>query len=139
MATALITIPEELRPHFDLDRSIAVIEDGEIVGGAHSHLLEMSVPGGVAAVAGVSNVEVQPTHTRRGIMTSMMRHQLDGIHDRGEPLAALFATESAIYGRFGYGVGSVHEQWTIEKGHTAYAPPPRKPRPYRVHRPEGHR
>ena len=113
--------PEELRPHFDLDRSIAVIEDGEIVGGAHSHLLEMSVPGGVAAVAGVSNVEVQPTHTRRGIMTSMMRHQLDGIHDRGEPLAALFATESAIYGRFGYGVGSVHEQWTIEKGHTAYA------------------
>ena len=113
--------PEELRPHFDLDRSIAVIQDGEIVGGSHSHLLEMSVPGGVATVAGVSNVEVQPTHTRRGIMTRMMRYQLDGIHERGEPLAALFATESAIYGRFGYGVGSVHEWWTIDKHHTAYA------------------
>ncbi|MCY3690946.1 MAG: GNAT family N-acetyltransferase [Chloroflexota bacterium] len=113
--------PEELRPHFDLDRSIAVLEDGKIVGGAHSHLLEMSVPGGVATVAGVSNVEVQPTHTRRGVMTRMMRYQLDGIHERGEPLAALFATESAIYGRFGYGVGSVHEWWSIEKSHNAYA------------------
>ena len=113
--------PDELRPHFDLGRSIAVFEDGQIVGGAHSHLLEMSVPGGVATVAGVSNVEVQPTHTRRGIMTQMMRHQIDGIHERGEPLAALFATESAIYGRFGYGVGSMHEQWSIEKAHNAYA------------------
>jgi predicted acetyltransferase len=53
-------------------------------------------------------------------MTSMMRYQLDGIYDRGEPLAALFATESGIYGRFGYGVGSVHEWWAIEKPHNAY-------------------
>ena len=113
--------PEALRPHFDLSRSIAVFEDGQIVGGAHSHLLEMSIPGGTSIVAGVSNVEVQPTHTRRGIMTRMMRHQIDDVHERGEPLAALFATESVIYGRFGYGVGSVHEQWTIERAHNGYA------------------
>ena len=119
--------PEELRPHFDLTRTIAVVDEGQIVGGAHSHLLEMSVPGGVATVAGVSNVEVQPTHTRRGIMTSMMRHQIDGIHERDEPLAALFATESAIYGRFGYGVGSVHESWTIDKRHTTYNRRPDSP------------
>ena len=119
--------PEELRPHFDLSRTIAVVDEGQIVGGAHSHLLEMSVPGGVATVAGVSNVEVQPTHTRRGIMTSMMRHQIDGIHERDEPLAALFATESAIYGRFGYGVGSVHESWTIDKRHTTYNRRPDSP------------
>ena len=113
--------PDELLPHFDLTRSIAVFDNGNIVGGAHSHLLEMSVPGGVATVAGVSNVAVQPTHTRQGIMSRMMRHQLDGIHERGEPLAALFASESAIYGRFGYGVGSQHEFWTLERHHNAYA------------------
>ena len=113
--------PDDLLPHFDLSRSIAVFEGANIVGGAHSHLLEMSVPGGVAAVAGVSNVAVQPTHRRQGIMTRMMRHQLDGIHERGEPLAALFATESLIYGRFGYGVGSIHEFWTLERHHNAYA------------------
>lgn len=72
-------------------------------------------------VAGVSNVEVQPTHTQRGIMTQMIRHQIDGIPERGEPLVAFFATESAVYGRFGYGVGSVHEQWSIDKARNAYA------------------
>ncbi len=113
--------PTELAQRFDLSRSIAVFEDGKIVGGSHSHLLEMSVPGGVATVAGVSNVAVQPTHTRRGIMTNMMRYQLDGIHERGESIAALFATESVIYGRFGYGVGSIHESWSLERHHNAYA------------------
>jgi predicted acetyltransferase len=35
-----------------------------------------------------------------------MRRQLDDLHDRGEPLAALWASESAIYGRFGYGIAA---------------------------------
>ena len=48
--------PEMLRPHFDLARSIAVIEDGQIVGGSHSHLLDMSIPGGTSVVTGVSFV-----------------------------------------------------------------------------------
>ena len=135
--------PAVLRPHFDLARAIAVYDtdgapaDGapaggtrggirggpQIVGGAHSHLLEMSVPGGAAPVAGVANVAVQPTHRRRGVMSMMMRHQLHDCHARGEPLAALFASESGIYGRFGYGIGSFHEQWRIDRQHTAYARP----------------
>ena len=145
--------PAVLRPHFDLARAIAVydsdrngapggspggapgdgsapgsphmVDSPHIVGGAHSHLLEMSLPGGGAApVAGVANVAVQPTHRRRGVMSMMMRHQLHDCHARGEPLAALFASESGIYGRFGYGIGSFHEQWRIDRHHTAYARPP---------------
>ena len=115
--------PEVLRPHFDLDRSIAVFDQGNIVGGAHSHRREMSIPGGSSVVAGVANIAVQPTHTRRGIMTRMMHHQINDIHERGEPLAALFATESIIYGRFGYGIGSFYERWMIDRQHTGYARP----------------
>ena len=113
--------PEVLRPHFDLDRSIAVFDQGDIVGGAHSHKLQMSIPGASAVVAGVANIAVQPTHTRRGVMTRMMHHQINDIHERGEPLAALFATESVIYRRFGYGVGSVHERWKIDRQYNGYA------------------
>jgi predicted acetyltransferase len=115
--------PEELRPHFDLDRSIAVFDQGNIIGGAHSHRLEMSIPGGSAVVAGAANVAVQPTHRRRGVMTRMMHHQIKDIHERGEPLAALFASESIIYGRFGYGIGSLHERWMIERQYNGYARP----------------
>ena len=113
--------PEILRPHFDLERSIAVFDQGNIVGGAHSHKLEMSVPGGSAVVAGVANIAVQPTHTRRGILTRMMDHQLKDIHQRGEALAALFASESVIYGRYGYGMSTFREQWSIERQHNRYA------------------
>ena len=115
--------PEVLRPHFDLDRSIAVFDEGNIVGGAHSHRLEMSIPGASVVIAGVANIAVQPTHRRRGVMTMMMHHQIKDIHERGEPLAALFASESIIYGRFGYGIGSLHERWMIERQYNGYARP----------------
>ena len=115
--------PEVLRPHFDLDRSIAVFDQGQIVGGAHSHRLEMSIPGASSVIAGVANIAVQPTHTRRGMMTRMMHHQISDIHERGEPIAALFARESLIYRRFGYGIGSLHEQWTIDRQYNGYARP----------------
>ena len=115
--------PEVLRPHFDLDRSIAVFDQKDIVGGAHSHRIEMSIPGASTMIAGVANIAVQPTHRRRGVMTRMMHHQIRDIHERGEPLAALFASESVIYGRFGYGIGSLHERWTIDRQHNGYARP----------------
>ena len=119
--------PEVLRPHFDLDRSIAVFDQGNIVGGAHSHRLEMSIPGASAVTAGVANIAVQPTHRRRGMMTMMMRHQIEDIHEREEPLAALFASESIIYGRFGYGIGSFHERWMIDRQYSGYARPYESP------------
>ena len=113
--------PEELRPHFDLSRSIAVFEGSNIIGGCQAHKLEMSIPGGTSVVGGVANVAVQPTHTRQGVMTRMMRRQLSDIHEWGEPLAALFASESGIYGRFGYGVGTQHEFWKIDRPYNTYA------------------
>ena len=115
--------PEVLRPRFDLARSIAVFDKDDIVGGAHSHRVEMSVPGGSVSMAGVANIAVQPTYRRQGIMTRMLRHQINDIHQRGEPLAALFASESIIYRRFGYGIGSLHERWTIDRPYNTYARP----------------
>ena len=32
--------------------------------------------------------------------------QLHDLHERGEPLAALWASEPVIYGRFGYGIAA---------------------------------
>ncbi len=35
-----------------------------------------------------------------------MRHQLRDVHERREPVAALWASEGGIYGRFGYGIAT---------------------------------
>src|SRR5262245_25785463 len=83
------------------DRMLAVLDDGEIVGGAGSHLFELTVPGGPAPCAGVTVVGVLPTHRRRGLLTRMMNAQLDDLRGRGEAIAALWASEETIYGRFG--------------------------------------
>ena len=102
-----------------LDRTPCAFVDGKIVGTSYSLAQEIAVPGGVLPSAAVRFVAVQPTHRRRGIMTRMMRHQIDDIHERAEPIAALWASDSGIYDRFGYGRACFAESWEIERQHTA--------------------
>src|ERR1700712_3141396 len=64
----------------------------------------LTVPGGEAVpAAAVTVVTVHPPYRRRGLLRKMMTHQLEQVAERGEPLAVLWASESLIYGRFGYG------------------------------------
>ena len=82
-----------------------VAYDGEVpVGTTASLPFDLTVPGGELAAGGVTWVGVLPSHRRRGILTQMMKRQLEELHERGEPLAILWASEAAIYGRFGYGI-----------------------------------
>jgi predicted acetyltransferase len=104
-----------------LDRTLAAFDDGEIVGSAHNEVLDMTVPGATLKSALVAYVGTMPTHRRRGILTALMRRQLEDVHEDGVPLAHLQSSESVIYGRFGYGIGAYCEDWSIERHHTAFA------------------
>jgi predicted acetyltransferase len=77
--------------------------EGQVVGTAGAWNWPLSVPGGDLPCAAVTIVTVLPTHRRRGVLRSMMEHVAADARRRGEPLAALWASEGAIYGRFGYG------------------------------------
>ena len=89
------------------DRMHAAFDDGALVGGAGVFPFNLTVPGGDVPCAGVTVVGVLPTHRRRGLLTRMMSAQLADIAARGEPLAALWASEESIYGRYGYGMASL--------------------------------
>ena len=106
-----------------IDRMHAAWEDGAIVGGAGAFPFELSVPGGALQCAGTTVVGVAPTHRRRGVLRSMMRAHLDDAHERGEPLAALWASEETIYGRFGYGIASWAGSLTVPHEWDAFAGP----------------
>lgn len=109
--------------NFELERMHAAVEDGTIVGGAGAFSFRVTVPGGASVpCAGVTVVGVLPTHRRRGILSSMMRAQLDDIRERGEPIATLFASEETIYGRFGYGLASLNLSVEIPKAKNAFRP-----------------
>ena len=94
-----------------------------VVGGAGAFAFELTVPGARVPTAGATVVGVLPTHRRRGILRELMRAQLDDVHARGEPLAALWASEGGIYGRFGYGLASLCGDLEIRRVHAAFARP----------------
>jgi predicted acetyltransferase len=87
------------------ERSLAWFDDGRIVATTGAFTRELTVPGAFVPCAAVTAVAVLPTHRRRGLLRAMMRRQLDDLHERGDPVAILWASEGTIYGRFGYGVG----------------------------------
>lgn len=108
-------------PVIEVDRSFAAVDGSRIVGTSAAITFRMMVPGGARIpTAGVTMVGVHPTHRRRGINTRMMSAILDQAADRGEPLAALFASEGAIYGRFGYGLAGLFGEFRAESSRTAF-------------------
>ena len=104
----------EWRATHEIERTIAGFDDGEIVGTAGAYSFELTLPGAVAEpAAGVTIVGVRPTHRRRGLLTRMMRHQLDDVVRRGESIMVLTASEASIYERFSYGAAAFGSNWTL--------------------------
>jgi predicted acetyltransferase len=116
-------IREAERATFELDRTLLACDGDQPVGVAAAYSLTMTLPGGPRPVAGVTWVSVLPTHRRRGVLTTLMRTQLHGVHEQGrEAVAALWASEAAIYGRFGYGLASEHLTLSIPRDPAALLP-----------------
>ncbi|MDQ6883206.1 MAG: GNAT family N-acetyltransferase [Candidatus Dormibacteraeota bacterium] len=108
----------------EFDRTLAFFDGAEIIATAGIFSYRMTVPGGSLACAGVTRVGVLSTHRRRGLLTAMMRRQLDDMHERGEPLAALYASEAPIYGRFGYGLATYQAELEIDRSRGSFVNPP---------------
>ncbi|CAM5455356.1 N-acetyltransferase Eis [Streptomyces griseomycini] len=69
-------------------RFLAAWEGDACVGTAGAFSFRLTVPGGASVpAAGVTGVGVAATHRRRGVLTSMMRRQLDDVRSWGEPQA----------------------------------------------------
>src|SRR5262249_16951672 len=111
---------ERLQRVLPVERMHAVWDGGRAIAGAGSFPFALTIPGARLRAAGVTAVGVLPTHRRRGILTALMRAQLDDCHRRGEAIAYLWATEDTIYERFGYGIASLSGEVEIARERTAY-------------------
>ena len=114
---------EDWRHTVEPDRTIAAFDGEAPIASAGAFTFRLTVPGGEVGAAGVTAVGVEPGHRRQGVLRSLMRHQLDDVRGRGEPVAVLWASESAIYQRFGYGLGTLNGSFEIERGRTAWLRP----------------
>ncbi|OUC97215.1 GNAT family N-acetyltransferase [Streptosporangium minutum] len=112
---------ELFRRNAEFDRSLGAFEGDLLVGVTSVCSFTMTVPGGPIPVGGVTSVGVLPSHRRRGILSTLMTRQLTDLHERGEAVAALYASEAAIYGRFGYGRAADNLFFNITKRGPALA------------------
>lgn len=102
------------------DRMLGAYDDGAIVGTSCELPMLLRVPGSELAAAGLTSVGVMPSHRRRGILTQLMRRQLDDALGRGDPLSILWASEEPIYGRFGYGVATLRAAISADRDRIAF-------------------
>jgi predicted acetyltransferase len=118
------TVTPELAERFgrvcDLSRFPAAFENDRIVAISGVLTLTMTVPGGEIPAGGVTVVGVLPSHRRQGLMSTLMRRMIDDCHERGEPVAILWASEGTIYQRFGYGLATMDMNLEAETRRSAY-------------------
>ena len=116
--------------HLDRGRGTGIfadaeLADAELAGAGVIDGFTMSAPGGTVPLAGVLFVGVSPAFRRRGVASKLIRGQLEALHEQGlEPLAGLTASESVIYGRWGYGVATYSASFTVPRHRSGLRPVP---------------
>jgi predicted acetyltransferase len=114
---------ERFKNTFELARLRAAVDGGKIVATFGAFSYRVTVPGGSLPMAGTTVVTVAPTHRRQGILRALMVDHFAELHRDGEPVAALWASESSIYGRFGYGPASELVRAKLDKNYAVMAQP----------------
>jgi predicted acetyltransferase len=107
----------EERAVFEPSRSHGVFDGDAMIGTGELLSRRIVLPGAGPVPAGaVTSIGVAPGHRRRGVLSLIMRAQLELLHETGESLAILWASEGGIYGRFGYGLGTQSARLAIPRG-----------------------
>lgn len=100
--------------HREIDGYLGEL-DGAPVGSAGSFPFRLTVPGGAEVeVAGVTAVGVLASHRRRGVLRAVMARLLHDAATAGRVAAVLYASESTIYERFGFGPASLTRRVRVD-------------------------
>ena len=90
--------------------------EGELAAVHSSYPYDMRVPGGTLPTSGLTWVGVHPAHRRRGLLTSIIDDHFSRSRERGEAVSTLFAAETTIYQRFGYGLACPTYRLVLPRG-----------------------
>jgi predicted acetyltransferase len=118
---------EELADHdrwFEYDRSIGAFDGDRMVGTGGAFSMDLTLPGlTTIPIGGLTAISVLPTHRRRGILRSMIAYHFQEVERRGELVSALGASESLLYGRYGYGLATTFADYEIDPRHSQFLRP----------------
>jgi predicted acetyltransferase len=112
---------EDLAATLEPERTRCAFDGADMVATLGSYGLQLAVPGGALPMGGTTMVTVRPTHRRRGILRALMAAHLSEVRERGETLAGLWASESSIYERFGYGCAAHACRIELPRAHAGFS------------------
>jgi predicted acetyltransferase len=69
---------------------------------------------------GVSGVATNPQYRRRGLVRRLMTESTEIMRERGQAVAGLWASQAAIYQRYGYSIGSYRRSYRIDAADIAF-------------------
>ncbi|NJM31595.1 MAG: GNAT family N-acetyltransferase [Limnobacter sp.] len=105
---------DRVRKTFEVDRAIAAFDGSTLVGTLGCASLTLQMPGNhQCMLAGTTTVAVLPTHRRQGIMHKMLIKHFEDAREQDKPVAGLWASQTPVYGRFGYGVAAYQNELSI--------------------------
>ncbi len=84
----------------------------------------MRANGRAMAMAGVSVVGTLPEYRRQGILRRITEQSFERMREAGQWVAALWASQAAIYQRYGYSRGSLLRQYTLDTADAQLLTPP---------------
>jgi predicted acetyltransferase len=110
---------ERMRHVEEIANPIVLLEDGDIVASLRVYDFTMLVNGAPVRMGGVSSVACLPEYRRKGYVGMLLRHSLEEMRDRGQPLSALYTPHPALYRRYGWMVAASNLKFTVNPKHVA--------------------
>jgi len=114
---------ESERPLLEPERLVNAFDGERRIGSAGAYTFRLTVPGGEVGASGITAVGVAPDQRRRGVLRQMLTWLLDDARARHEPVAVLWASEAAIYQRFGFGNGTWSSSFEVDRSKMVFRSP----------------
>ena len=96
------------------DWTLCALVDGKLVSSFTAIPFTMRANGNAVALAGVSTVGTQPEYRRQGLLRRIQTQAFADMRDRGQSVAALWASQAAIYQRYGYAMTTVQRSYHVD-------------------------
>ena len=106
------------------DFTLCAFDDGRPASVHGSWPLTMRFNGKAVPISGVTTVSTDSIDRQKGYLRKLVTQHFEELHERGErPLAVLFASQAAIYQRYGYAVVSTNHSYEVEPRYIEFNEP----------------
>ena len=96
------------------DWTLCAFVDGKLASMFSDIPFTMRANGRAVKLAGVSTIGTQPEHRRQGLVRRIHTQAFGEMREAGQNVAALWASQAAIYQRYGYAMTTVLRRYTVD-------------------------